>query len=169
MQGSTQQKKHATKDGKKSQTPQFTDAECDVANAQGAFEEGLFKRLRNQRKKLREIEDLEEKMKDKSYVAKDAQKEKVASKSKLEAEIAEIMTSVGSYIDQKRQLEKKQKKEMDAAKRQAVRAIASMLCLQTILQKGSSLPGDDGGQVAEGVEHFTKCMNSFINKEGGSY
>jgi hypothetical protein len=43
-----------------------------VANAQGPFEEGLFKRLRNQRKKLREIEDLEEKMKDKSYVAKDA-------------------------------------------------------------------------------------------------
>lgn len=41
-------------------------------------------------------------MKDKSFAAKDAQKEKVAAKGKLEAEINEIMVSVGAYIDQKR-------------------------------------------------------------------
>lgn len=73
MQSTTQAKKNAAKDAaKKMWQIAFTDAEVDVANAQGPFEESLFKRLRNQRKKLREIEDLEEKMKAKDYVAKDA-------------------------------------------------------------------------------------------------
>lgn len=73
MQGTTQAKKNAAKEtAKKMWSVAVTDAEVDVANAQGPFEESLFKRLRNQRKKLREIEDLEEKMKSKDYEAKDA-------------------------------------------------------------------------------------------------
>ena len=73
MQSTTQAKKHAAKEtAKKMWHVAFTEAEVDVANAQGPFEESLFKRLRNQRKKLREIEDLEEKMRAKDYVPKDA-------------------------------------------------------------------------------------------------
>ncbi len=52
----------------------------DVAKAVGPFEEQLYKKLRNQKKKLREIEELEGKMKDKEFKPNDAQKEKVASK-----------------------------------------------------------------------------------------
>ena len=35
----------------------------DVAKAVGPFEEQLYKKLRNQKKKLREIDELEDKMK----------------------------------------------------------------------------------------------------------
>ena len=50
----------------------------------------MFKKLRNQKKKLREIQELEDKIKAKEISANEAQKEKVASKAALEAEIAAI-------------------------------------------------------------------------------
>lgn len=44
------------------------------------------------------------------------------------------------------------------------------MCLSTILQKGHSLPaGEDAEKVAQGVEHFTQCLATFMNKDGGPY
>ena len=52
--------------------PSFTEAEVDVNAAVGPYETQLFKKLRNQRKKLREIAELEEKIKGKVIDANDA-------------------------------------------------------------------------------------------------
>ena len=43
-----------------------------MQNPDGKFEDALFKRIKNAKKKLRQIEELEEKMKDKEYVANEA-------------------------------------------------------------------------------------------------
>ena len=46
--------------------------------------------------------------------------------------------------------------------------MAQLFSLSAVLQKGYTLPeGDD--QVVQGVGHFTKCMDQFMNKDGGSY
>lgn len=57
---------------------------------------------------------------------------------------------------------------VDAARKQAVGTVANLVCLSSVLQKGYSL-GEEGQQVAEGVGHFTKCMDQFMNKDGGTY
>lgn len=43
-----------------------------MQNPDSKYEEGLFKRIKNAKKKLRQIEELEEKTKDKSYQVNDA-------------------------------------------------------------------------------------------------
>jgi len=62
----------------------------------------LFKKLRNQRKKLREIAELEEKIKGKVIEANDAQRDKVASKVAVEAELAEVTSQIAVYLEQKK-------------------------------------------------------------------
>ena len=42
------------------------------------------------------------------------------------------------------------------------------MSLSTILQKGHTL-GEDHEGVSQSVEHLTKCLDKFLNKEGGSY
>lgn len=39
----------------------------ELQNPDSKYEEGLYKRIKNVKKKLRQIEELEEKTKDKSY------------------------------------------------------------------------------------------------------
>lgn len=46
--------------------------------------------------------------------------------------------------------------------------MASAMSLSTILQKGHTL-GEEHEGVSQSVEHFTKCLDKFLNKEGGSY
>lgn len=82
-------------------------------------------------------------MKDKEYVANEAQREKLASKAKLEAELNEVRGQAVMYLEAKKDQEKKQKKEMEKAKKQAVRLVASIMSMSTVLQKGHSL-GEEG-------------------------
>lgn len=63
--------------------------ELELQNPDSKYEEGLFKKIKNVKKKIRQIEELEEKTKDKSYQVNEAQVEKLASKPKVEAELLE--------------------------------------------------------------------------------
>ena len=86
-------------------------------------------------------------MKNKEFVANDAQKEKLASKPKLEAELNEVRGQAVQYLEAKKDHEKKQKKDMDKlevnSKKEAVRLMASLMCMSTALQTGHSL-GEEG-------------------------
>ena len=93
----------------------------------------------------------------------------MASKGRVEAEYSDVRAQAGAYLDQKRQQEKRLKKDLDTAKRQAVRTVANVIALSTILQKGHSLPGEDSDKVAQSVEHFTRGLSQFMNKDGGTY
>lgn len=53
------------------------------------------------------------------------------------------------YLESKKDQEKKQKKEMEKAKKQAVRLVASIMSMSTVLQKGHSL-GEDGDSLTQG-------------------
>lgn len=74
---------------------------------------------------------------------------------KLEAELNEVRGQAVMYLEAKKDHEKKQKKEMEklesSSKKQAVRQVASLLCMSTILQKGHSLGTDDGDQVTQSI------------------
>jgi hypothetical protein len=111
----------------------------DVAKAVGPFEEQLYKKLRNQKKKLREIDELEVKMKAKDFKPNDAQKEKVASKDKLDAEYAEMRVQTSAYLEAKRAQEKAKKKEVEKLKKDTVKNVAQMICLSTVVNKGHVL------------------------------
>ena len=60
-----------------------------------AFARELQKKIRNKQKKLENIVTLEQKVKSKEIVANEEQKNKIASKASIEAEIAEVK----SYLD----------------------------------------------------------------------
>jgi 2C-methyl-D-erythritol 2,4-cyclodiphosphate synthase len=117
-----------------------------LANPETKFEDLLFKRIKNAKKKLRQIEELEEKMKDKEYQANEAQREKLASRPKLEAELNEVRSQAVMYLEAKRDDAKKTKKELEklevSSKKNAVRSVASILSMSTVLQKGHSLDED---------------------------
>jgi len=88
----------------------------------------------------------------------------------VEAELAEVTTQIATYLEQKRFKEKEEKRVLEAAKKQAVATMAQLISLSAVLQKGYTLPEGEGGeQVAQGVGHFTKCMDKFMNADGGSY
>ena len=107
-------------------------------------------------------------MRAKDFKANDAQKEKAATRTKVQAEYDEVRAQAFAYLEQKKKDAKDNQRKLDAAKKQAVRTVASVMSLSTILQKGHSL-GDDHEEVSQSVEHFTKCLDKFLNKEGGSY
>lgn len=107
-------------------------------------------------------------MRAKDFKPNDAQKEKVATKPKVKAEYDEVKAQAQAYLEQKKKDAKDVQKKLDAAKKQAVRTVASAMSLSTILQKGQTL-GEDYEGVSQSVEHFTKCLDKFLNKEGGSY
>ena len=75
---------------------------------------------------------MEEKVKG-GHKANDAQKEKIAAKSKLKTELEEHNSQAGLYLEGKRKLAKEQKKELDEARRQAVKTVVQVTCLSTIL------------------------------------
>ena len=85
-------------------------------------------------------------MKAKDYVANDAQREKLLTKPKLYAELDDVRGQAIMYLEAKKEMEKKQKKETDkmevASKKAAVRQVASILSMSVVLQKGHSL-GED--------------------------
>ena len=110
-------------------------------------------------------------MRAKDFKPNDAQKEKVATKPKVQAEYDEVRAQAQAYLEQKKKGEKDMQKKMDAAKKQAVRTVASVMSLSTILRKGHTLggEGEDYEDISQSVEHFTKCLDKFLNKEGGSY
>lgn len=89
----------------------------------------------------------------------------------MEAELAEVTTQITIYLEQKRYKEKEEKKVLESAKKQAVATMAQLISLCAVFQKGYTLPeGEEGGeQVALAVGHFSKCMDKFMNKDGGSY
>lgn len=87
----------------------------------------------------------------------------------VEAELAEVTTQIATYLEQKRLKEKEEKRVLEAAKKQAVATLAQMFSLSAVLQKGYTLPEGEGGELAQSVGHFTKCMDKFMNKDGGSY
>lgn len=86
----------------------------------------------------------------------------------VEAELAEVTTQIATYLEQKRFKEKEEKRVLEAAKKQAVATMAQLISLSAVLQKGYTLP-EGGGELAQSVGHFTKCMDKFMNKDGGSY
>ena len=88
----------AKEGGKKGPQMNFTEADVDVANAQGTFEEWLFKKMRGSKKKIKEIEELEDKIKG-GHKANDAQKEKLASRVKVEAEYNDLRSQASAYFD----------------------------------------------------------------------
>ena len=92
----------------KNKGPQFTftDDDVDVAKAQNAQEEAMFKKLRNLKKKITTIEALEEQLRGPGYKANDAQKEKVANKVNVIGEYDEQRMVVQAYFDQKKKYEK---------------------------------------------------------------
>lgn len=108
-------------------------------------------------------------MRAKDFKADDAQKEKVASKGRVEAEYTELRAHAVAYCEQKKKQEKQGEKDLANAKKQAVRTVAQVMCLSAVLQKGHSLPGEDGELVAQGAEHFSQCLAKFMNKDGGPY
>lgn len=78
-------------------------------------------------------------MKAKDFKPNDAQKAKVASKANLDAEYAETRSQTSSYLEAKKGQEKSKKKELEKAKKDAVRNVAQIISLSTVVQKGHVL------------------------------
>ncbi len=118
-----------------------------MLQADTKFEDALFKRIKNAKKKLRAIEELAEKTKDKEFIPNEAQREKLGSRPKLEAELNEVRGQAVMYLEAKKDQEKKQKKDLEkleaSSKKQAVRQVASILSMSTVVQKGHSLASED--------------------------
>ena len=76
------------------------------------------------KKKLKEIQDLEARIKNKEIQPNDAQQEKVAGKAKLDTELNEVQDQVQSYVNAKKINDKSFKKELDQARRETVKKVS---------------------------------------------
>jgi len=107
------------------------------------FQRELQKKIRNKQKKLDQINELEQKIKAKVITAKEEQLSKIAAKSAIEAEIAEVKTYLDLYnstLTESLEKEKKQLKqhqrEMNQAKKATVTAVANMMTMHTFVSCG---------------------------------
>jgi hypothetical protein len=103
------------------------------------FEKELQKKVRNKQKKIKEIEELEKKVKKKEIVANAEQQEKISSKKTVQAEIDEVNSYAKLYAEStkgQKQSEDKMKKQHDKdlvkSQTTSVRTFANMLTLHML-------------------------------------
>ena len=134
------------------------------------FEKELQKKVRNKQKKIKEIEELEKKVKKKEIVANAEQQEKISSKKTVQAEIDEVNGYAKLYAEStkgQKQSDDKMKKqhEKDLVKSQttSVRTFANMLTLHMLKQSGQKVPEE----LDEGLKHFSDIIDKFTGKTSG--
>jgi len=155
----TQQKKNASNGA--------NDQDANV----NLFARELQKKIRNKQKKIEKIVELEQKVKSKEIVANAEQKQKIASKPDVEAEIAEVKGYLDLFVISQAEnaaADNKQKKqhtkELANAKKSTVTAIANMITMHTMQQCSQPIPSE----LEEGVKHFSECLNKMLCKGQGS-
>jgi len=107
------------------------------------FEKDLLKKVRNKQKKIKEIEELEKKVKKKEIVANTEQQEKISNKKNIQAEIEEVNAYAKLYAESTKgqaaseaKLQKQFAKDLVKAQTNSVRTFANMLTIHMIKQSG---------------------------------
>lgn len=135
MSDSTAQKKGSNK--KQKEVPVAATLDENMSS----YERELTKKIRNKTKKLGQIAELEQKIKSKSIEATPEQLEKIASKKAVLAEIDEVKSYLDLYkVSQKeeeqkaKELKKQHQKELASTRTAAVRSVANMVTMHTLLE-----------------------------------
>lgn len=116
-------------------------------------------------KKLEKIQELETKIKRKEIVANEEQLGKVAGKAQVQAEIDDVRSYLTVYHESMKDqnssetaLKKQHAKELYKSKESAVRTIANMIVMHTMLESGQKVPED----LEEGVKHFSDQLSTLL-------
>ena len=113
-----------------------------IVESEDPFERELQKRIRNKNKKLKDIKELEKKIKSKEIDPKEEQLEKIRAKAQHQADIEEFQAYLDLFKKSQKQTEQKERdmekafnKTLKETKKNVVTAIADILTIIAISQQ----------------------------------
>jgi len=132
----------------------------------------MQKKIRNKTKKLQKVEELEMKVKKKEIVPNEEQKEKIASKDSIIAEINEVKSYLDVYeksrkedVQKQKEISKAHANELRNAKAGAVRTVANMIAIISLKDKAQNIPEE----LEEGVKHFADCLHDLQGRDAKEF
>lgn len=94
----------------------------------------------------------------------------MAGRAAVEAEIDDVRSyltlyaaSAGGAADSETQLKKQHAKELYKSKDSAVRCVANMIVMHTMMESGQKIPDE----LEEGVKHFSELLNTMLGNGQG--
>ena len=121
-------------------------------------------------KKLEKIQELETKIKRSEIQPNEEQLGKLAGKAAVQAEIDDVKSYLTLYnnsqqgnAESEAAMKKQHAKELYKSKEGAVRCVANMIVMHTLMESGQKIPDE----LEEGVKHFSEMLNSVLGNTSG--